>query len=283
MQKSWHGAQACRIIQVATCQSHFSRERTMKKAIVIFSGGPDSTAAALWSIAQGYETELLTFLFKDKSQYGELKASIKIADSLSLKQTLFDFKSSMGAFEPNAHILMHAGTEVVGVDKSLDHRLPLGAAMILTTACNYAVYNGIHTVVWGATKSDSQSGNYEYTQDFCDDLASVLSKVVTSKINIIAPFSNMRKYEIIKEYYSAKEALFANTWSCKSGGSVQSGDCHASRARRVAARMAGVPDNTEYLRPLNDWIFTDAEFSNPGSIEPRRFDPEGSEPAPVPW
>lgn len=248
----------------------------MKKAVAIFSGGPDSTAAALWAVDQGYETELLTFQFRNRTQYGELKAAMDIAGALSLKHTLFDFKSSMEHFQPNAHILMHAGVEANVIDKSQDHRLPFGAAMILTVASNYAIYNGADTLVWGATKSDSQSGNYEYTQDFCDDLSVVLTRILGKDFKIIAPFAEMRKYQVIRTHFAAREDLFAKTWSCKSGLDIQSGNCHASRARRVAARMAGIKDLTIYANDLHDWIFTDEEFSDPSKIDPSKFGGEGS-------
>jgi 7-cyano-7-deazaguanine synthase len=253
-------------------------EDRMKDAVVIFSGGPDSTAAALWAVSNGYSPELLTFLFKNRQQYGELKAAISVAGILDFKHTLLDFKSPMELFEPNAHILMHAGVESSLVDKTEDHRLPFGAAMILTTAANYAMYVGASTIVWGATLSDSQSGNFEYTQEFCSELSALLTKVVRQKIEIVAPFAAMRKYEVVRKYFTGREELFSQTWSCKSGLQKQSGNCHASRARRIAAKLAGIKDLTIYQNELFDWVFTEAEFNDPSSIDFTLKEPEGSEP-----
>ncbi len=43
---------------------------TNQKAIVIFSGGPDSTAAAKYALERGLNVELLTFQFDTDQQYG---------------------------------------------------------------------------------------------------------------------------------------------------------------------------------------------------------------------
>lgn len=42
----------------------------MEKAVVVFSGGPDSVAAALWAVENDYQPELLTFQFRNKASMG---------------------------------------------------------------------------------------------------------------------------------------------------------------------------------------------------------------------
>src|SRR5438132_14429035 len=116
----------------------------MAQAIVVFSGGPDSLAAALWAQQQEYELWLLTFEFKLAGQYGEIAAAIILAKMLKLKHDIVDFKSPLLSFAPNVHPLMHAGTETT-TDHSQDHRMEFGAGMILSTACAFAIYNGVDT------------------------------------------------------------------------------------------------------------------------------------------
>ena len=81
------------------------------KAIVVFSGGPDSTAAALWAQQSGYDVELVTFQFRNAEQYGELKASFKVAEIMGLKHTIFDFRSPMQHFSTSSHAFRYATRE----------------------------------------------------------------------------------------------------------------------------------------------------------------------------
>lgn len=94
------------------------------KAIVIFSGGPDSTAAALWAMVHGYEVELVTFQFRNEAQYGELGSAMRVAHLLNLPHTIIDYKSPMNVFSTNMHILMHAGVPPLKDDKSKPYLMP---------------------------------------------------------------------------------------------------------------------------------------------------------------
>src|SRR5205085_8353760 len=133
------------------CQSFrqsFREARYMAKtAIVVFSGGPDSTAAVLWALAEGYQIELLTFQFKNKEQYGELRSAMKVAELLKVPHTVFDFKSPMQHFRPDVHILMHAGTPAGNTASTKSHLMAFGPGMILETASYYALYFGVYTVI----------------------------------------------------------------------------------------------------------------------------------------
>lgn len=239
----------------------------MEDAVVIFSGGPDSTAAALWAIENNFSAELLTFQFKNKEQYGEIKSAISIASILDLPHTIFDFKSPMQHFKPNAHIMMHAGTVPGDINSSVAHRLPFGTGMMLATAANYAVYNSKNTLVWGATKDDMNSGAFEYSKEFCDSLAELISTASGERVKILMPFIGLHKYEIIKQYFTSRVDLFSLTWSCKVGGSVQSGNCSASIARRVAARIAGIEDKTIYSIDRIEWPLTQQQMISPEKID----------------
>jgi len=237
----------------------------MSKAIVVFSGGPDSTAAALWALEQGYEVELLTFQFRNKEQYGELKAAMEVAGLLNLPHTIFDFKSPMQHFGSKVHILMHSGTKTGDHKTDESHRLSFGSGMVLTTASNYAVYNGTFRIIWGATADDAGGGRFDYTQEFCDIIADCVARSIGEPFEIRAPFTTMHKH-LVLQHFAGKEKLFARTWSCKMGGRMQSGNCHASIARRVAARLANIDDATEYENREIQWPLTETQFQNPQTI-----------------
>ncbi len=244
-------------------------------AYVVFSGGPDSTAAALWALQNDLEARLLTFQFKNHEQYGELKSAILLAQALELPHEIFDFKSPMQHFSSDAHVLMHAGTEIGQKDSTGAHRLEFGAGLILSAAANYAIYRGVNTLVWGATKEDALGSSYEYTQEFCDRISELVSTVIKRDFKIIAPLTDLFKHEIVSEYFVGREDLFAQTWSCKKGGAIQSGDCHASIARRVAARIAGIEDKTHYRNQAVELPFSEAQLNGEEAIPPEVLVPTG--------
>jgi 7-cyano-7-deazaguanine synthase len=227
----------------------------MAQAIVVFSGGPDSLAAALWAQRQKYDPWLLTFQFKQAEQYGEMFAATLLAKLLKFKHEIIDFKSPMLSFAPTVHVLMHAGTPTTK-DHSQHHRMEFGAGMVMATACTFAVYNGIDDVVWGATKDDMFGGRFEYSQDFADGLALLVASTTGRPFRIHVPYAKKSKHHVLAEF-AGKEELFAASWSCKIGGSVQCGVCKSCIARRVAAKAAKVEDSTVYhtsdfVSPLSD-------------------------------
>lgn len=254
----------------------------MKKAIVVFSGGPDSLAAALWAKNQGLEPRLLTFQFKQREQYGELLAASLLAKQLKLHHEIVDFKSPMLSFAPSVHVLMHAGTEA-GVDKDKPHRMEFGAGMVLATACAIAVYNGLEDVVWGATKDDAIGGRFEYSQEFSSRFAELVASTTGLPFHVHVPYATKSKHEVLSEL-KGHEELFSNSWSCKVGERVQCGTCHACVARRVASKASGLNDSTRYHDPKFPLPLSDEEIRSIDSLdEAGRAELFGSDTNPYPW
>ena len=56
-----------------------------KKAIVLFSGGLDSTTCLYWALRQGYECEALTVSYGQKHEK-EVQSARCIAEKLGIKQ-----------------------------------------------------------------------------------------------------------------------------------------------------------------------------------------------------
>lgn len=223
----------------------------MKNAVVIFSGGPDSTAAALWALEQGCKVKLLTYQFNGHEQNGELNSAMQIAKTLKLPHSIIDFKSPMSVFSSDVRVLMHADTTQTK-DKTKPHRMEFGAGMILSTSAAYANYHGFDSVIWGANKDDVIGGKYEYTQDFANNLATLVSRCTGSSFDIAVPFAEKHKYQLFKAF-RGKEDLFAETWSAKSGGYIQDGKTRACIARRLAAKLAGLNDLTLYTHNSYDF------------------------------
>lgn len=253
-----------------------------EKAVVVFSGGPDSTAAAKWAMEEGYEPELVSYRFDEDEQYGEMRSAIKVAEKLDLEHTIIDFKGPLqSAFAESATMFRHAGVETAQndadgaenmsqVDDDDDkHLAPFASGVLLSLTASYALYNGIDNVVWGATKDDSHT-DVTYQEGFSDQLADLISSSMGVSLDIHVPISSKHKYEIVETYDD--EELFAETWSCKEPvGDTQCGVCHACIARRVAAQMAGLEDDTPYDRDDFENPFSEEEIENPELVTEQRL------------
>ena len=231
--------------------------KSSQKAVVVFSGGPDSTAAALWALDNDFEPQLLTFKFFAEDQDGELDAARQVAAMLKLPLEIVDLQSLVKTYGGHLHILMHGAKR----DKDIPGEkvfLPFASTLVLTVASSWAIHRGIETVIWGATKDDGILRK-EYSKQFSAALGRFLSSTSEHRIRILAPLAGLHKFEILRAYIRRPD-LFALTWSCTLGANVQSGTDHASVARRVAAMVAGVEDRTKY---------GDATFENPISGVPK--------------
>lgn len=117
---------------------------------------------------------------------------MEIAKALSLDQTICDFKSPMQHFSSDVHVLMHSDLVEGDISTKKDHHLTFGAGMVLATAANYAIYNKKYLLVWGATRDDAASGKFDYTQEFCDALAALITQTIGQKFSIVAPFAKKK-------------------------------------------------------------------------------------------
>jgi 7-cyano-7-deazaguanine synthase len=232
--------------------ANITKERKQKmndkkdKAIVIFSGGPDSTAATLWAIDQGFDVELLTFQFFNAESYGEISASIDIARALKLPHKIVDFKSPLHLFRKDIRPMMHAGIREKDPENTAEpYLLPYGSGILLSYTASYAIDKGVKNIVWGATKDD-QKDNPSYGDSFANDLADLISKTTGRSVLIHTPLSGKHKFEVITDL-NEKSKLFDKTWTCIEEGPIQCGKCVACITRRVAVEISGIKDNTPYV------------------------------------
>lgn len=222
-------------------------KKNAKDALLLLSGGPDSTATIFWAITKGYKPQLITIQLRDHAQDGEIVAAMEIARVFDLVHTIIDLKSLVySGLNPEIAILMHAQARDDEILKSNGRLIPFGSGMVLSIISSIALYRGIDTVIWGATKDDGVT-NPQYSQEFSSELSSLITRYTTRNLEIIAPLASFHKYEIIKQYYSQDKELFAKTWSCSKNNRVQCGECHPCLARRYSAMLAKHDDLTFYV------------------------------------
>ena len=221
------------------------------KAVVIASGGVDSSTLLYKTVKEDYETYVLTFIYGQK-HIREIKSAKKICEGLNVHHKVIDLSVLKDILSGSA--LTDSGVEVPEVPETAEYFetlkttiVPNRNSIFLSIAIGYAVSIAANYVFFGAHHSDR--GVYpdcrrEFVEAFehAERLANDSSLLV-----VAAPFVNMSKSEIVKLGVELG-VPYKETWSCYKGGRVHCGVCSSCRERKRAFQEAGVVDPTEYAK-----------------------------------
>lgn len=215
------------------------------KAIVIFSGGLDSTTCLYWAKQEYEEVEALSFNYGSKHNEQELRRAKMICELAGVKHTVIKLDFINNLFKSD--LLKSGGKIPEGHYESKNMKstvVPFRNGIMLSIAVGYAESVNAGTVLIG-----SHSGDHEIYLDCRPEFTEAISKAAelgTDKgIIIIAPFANHTKDAIVSK---GKELCvpFGLTYSCYKGGNIHCGKCGTCVERIEAFKLAGVEDPTEY-------------------------------------
>ncbi len=217
------------------------------EAIVLLSGGLDSATAAAMTVAEGFSTVGLTFLYGQRHAV-ELDSARKLADFFSMKEHLIA-RIDESIF---ASALIEGSGEEVPTNREIDDSIPLtyvpGRNMLfLSYALSLAESRGAERVVIGVNARD-YSGYPDCRPEFIEAFREV-SRLGTKRgvegrpVEISAPLISMSKEEIIRKGLELR-VDYSLTHSCyspdKNGRAC--GRCDSCLIRREGFREAGVTD-----------------------------------------
>ena len=221
------------------------------KAVVIASGGVDSSTLLYKTVKDEYETYVLTFIYGQKHRR-EIKSAKKICEGLKVHNKVIDLSVLKDILSGSA--LTDSSVGIPEVPETAEYYetlkttiVPNRNSIFLSIAIGYAVSIGANNVFFGAHHSDR--GVYpdcrrEFVEAFehAERLANDSSLLV-----VAAPFVNMTKSEIVKLGVELGVS-YKETWSCYKGGRIHCGVCSSCRERKKAFQEAAVLDPTEYER-----------------------------------
>ena len=222
-----------------------------KKAVVIASGGVDSSTLLYKAVKEDYEVYALTFIYGQKHQR-EIDSAKKICRGINIPHKVIDLSALKEILSGSA--LTDSKVEVPEVPETAEHYetlkttiVPNRNSIFLSIAIGYAVNIKAEHVFFGAHQSDR--GVYpdcrgEFVEAF--ERAECLANDNPNLI-IAAPFVAMDKSQIVK--LGAELGVpYGDTWSCYKGREIHCGVCSSCRERKRAFKEAGVLDPTEYER-----------------------------------
>lgn len=215
-------------------------------AVVLLSGGLDSTTAAAWAKAQGHPLFALSFDYGQRHRR-ELASARKVAAALGVREHRV-LKVPLGQLGGSA--LTDTAIPVPRAGKSIGARIPstyvpARNTVFLSLALAYAETVGARAIVIGANALD-YSGypdcRPEYLAAF-EAMANLATKagVEGKRLAILAPLVELSKADIVRLGLRLQAPL-GSTWSCYRGGRRPCGTCESCVLRRKGFEAAGVAD-----------------------------------------
>ena len=206
-----------------------------KKALVLFSGGLDSTTTLAIALAKGFSVTALTINYQQRHDY-EIVASQKIIKSYSdINHIIFDIDlSKIGGSALTDDSLEVPTEETSGIPITY---VPARNTIFLSIAASYAESLKINDIFIGVNAID-YSGYPDCRPDYIrkfQELADLANKRgrENNPIKLWTPLLDLNKEEIIKLAF-ANHVPLDKTWSCYSGNSKPCGKCDSCRIRNAA-------------------------------------------------
>lgn len=215
------------------------------KAIVLLSGGLDSSTSAAQAFADGYDPVAISYRYGQRHER-ELEAARQVAKALGIQEHfVVDINLAQWGGSALTDSTLEVPIDGVKVDEIPITYVPGRNTVFIAIALSLAEARGAEAIYLGINAVD-YSGypdcRPEYLEAF-QHLASLSSKVgVEGKApKLVAPLIMDSKIDIVHRAIALGVPI-AETWSCYSGESEPCGVCDSCRIRDKALIEAGRPN-----------------------------------------
>ena len=215
-----------------------------KKAVVVLSGGMDSTTLLYDVVNQGYKTYAIGFDYGQKHKK-ELALAKKTCDKLSVDYLVVDL-SALNVVAPSA--LTRDDWDVpeghYADDNMKQTVVPNRNMVLLSIATAYAIGKDAKSLFYGA-----HSGDHDIYPDcrkeFVDSMVEAIKLCDWNQVQLYAPYWDMDKGDIA---IKGKELNvdYSLSWTCYKGKELACGKCGSCVERLEAFETAGITDPIKY-------------------------------------
>lgn len=217
-------------------------------AVVLMSGGMDSTVCAAIAAREGYELAALHLNYGQKTQQRELQAFTDVANYYGIEKRLVVDVTHLAAIGGSS--LTDAALEVSQANLAAQDiptsYVPFRNANILAIATSWAEVLGARALYIGAVEEDG-SGYPDCRAEFFAAFQRVIDTGTKpgTGIAIATPIINLHKRDIVVRGKELNAPLHL-TWSCYKSSDKACGTCDSCALRLRGFRLAGVPDEIPY-------------------------------------
>lgn len=209
------------------------------KAVVLLSGGQDSTTALYWALNKYDKVYTITFDYGQVHRV-ELESSKKIAKKAGVENIVLDVtflqklsKNSMT--DPSIKIKINEN----GLPSTF---VPGRNMMFLSIASGWAYDKGIRNIIIGVSQVD-YSGYPDCREEFINSMEKTISLATDEKFKIETPLLYLTKGEeiiLLKELGHLDALKYSHT--CYKGEYPPCGECPACKLREAGFKEAGFKD-----------------------------------------
>lgn len=223
-----------------------------RKAVVVCSGGLDSTVAATIACQENDEVMLAHFRYGCHAQPREVQAVERIASALGEKfpavkvQARFldlSFLKDLGGATIIDGKDSDIGGGIEGTERCIDW-VPARNTAMMGLVASLCDRKGIGNIYLGLNLEES--GAYcDNTIVFHRAFSEVLALGTHARPRIVNPLDNLMKRDIVRLGVQIG-APIEHSWSCYRGGERHCGRCGPCQMRQTAFRMNGFKEMIEY-------------------------------------
>ncbi len=218
----------------------------MTKAIVLLSGGLDSTTTLYVALRDGFQPIVLSFHYGQLHEK-ELFSAKRIAAALKLEHWIIPLSLPWGgsALTDSQYVIPKGRDEKEITNEIPVTYVPARNSIFLSLAASLAETKEASAIFIGANALD-YSGYPDCRPEFLKAFETLIRRgtragVEGKRIRVIAPLLELTKAEIVRLARELK-VPFEWTWSCYDGKEIPCGECDSCILRAKGFREAGMSD-----------------------------------------
>ena len=225
--------------------------QTPAKAMVLFSGGVDSTTCLALAIEKyGKENVIPVSIVYGQKHTKEVAAAESILAHYGMKGMELDLSNIFA--DSNCSLLSHSTEEIP--EESYEEQLktqngapvttyvPFRNGLFLSAAASLALAHECSVIYYGAHKDDVAGNAYpDCSVPFYESMNTAIYEGSGHALRIEAPFIKKNKAQIVAEGLRL-HVPYELTWSCYEGGDKPCGKCGTCIDRKLAFEANGVKD-----------------------------------------
>lgn len=237
-------------------------------ALVVLSGGQDSTTCLFWAKENYPKVRAIIFDY-GQLHANEINSARTVANMAGVPYEVVGIEDIVKSVSP---LMANSGKELDKFDSIDDLHtsevastfVPMRNTLFLTIAANHALYYGFDTVVTGICQTDL-GGYPDCTQKFLTKLEDTINESLGggTSIKLVAPLMNFTKADTVELAFSMPDAweALAYTLTSYDGKYPPTDNNHSNVLRADGFLQAGKPDPL-VLRAFRENLMPLPETSN---------------------